>query len=76
MLMVRVDDPTREEVPLPGSMLPRAGSFGIRRGVEADCEKLCGIELVHGARTALEADDALKSYNGVTNCALLFANAL
>jgi hypothetical protein len=68
--MVRVDDPTREEVPFAGFHFAQSWKLWYPLGVKAGCEKLCGIELVHdvfrcglglrrvvnhGAQTALEA---------------------
>src|SRR5882724_3931436 len=70
MLMVRVHDPTREEIPFAGFHVAQRWKLWHLLGVTAGGEKLCGIELVHhvfrcglrlrrivnhGALTALEA---------------------
>src|SRR5439155_18724327 len=47
MLMVRVDDPTRQEVPFTGFHVAEGWKLWHPLGVKAGCEKLCGIELVH-----------------------------
>ena len=46
MLMVRVDYTTREEVPFAGGHVAQSWKPWQALGVEASCEKLCGIELV------------------------------
>ena len=46
MLMVRVDDPTLEEVPFAGFHVAQSWELWHPLGVKPGCEKLCGIELV------------------------------
>jgi hypothetical protein len=70
MLMVRVDHPTREEIPLTGFHVAQGWKLWHPLGVKPGCEKLGGVEFVHhvfrcglglrrvvnhGALTALEA---------------------
>src|SRR5262245_52043842 len=70
MLMVRVDDPTREEVPFTGLHIAQGWKLWHPLGVKPGCKKLGGVEFVHqvfrcglglrrvvnhGALTALEA---------------------
>src|SRR6266487_2499773 len=70
MLMVRVDHPTREEIPLTGFHVAQGWKLWPPLGVKPGCEKLGGVEFVHhvfrcglglrrvvnhGALTALEA---------------------
>src|SRR5215475_13787174 len=70
MLMVRVDDPTREEIPFTGFHIAQGWKLWHPSRVKPGCEKLGGVEFVHhvfrcglglrrvvnhGALTALEA---------------------
>src|SRR4030095_710718 len=47
MLMVRIDDPTREEVPFAGFHSAQSWKLWQPLGIKAGCEKLCGVKLVH-----------------------------
>src|SRR5947208_16637407 len=46
MLMVRIDDHTRKEVPFAGFHLAQSWKPCHSLGAKAGCESLCGIELV------------------------------
>src|SRR5690349_6538764 len=46
MLMMRIDDPIRKEVPFAGFHLAQSWKAWHSLRIKAGCEKLCGIELV------------------------------
>jgi len=47
MLMVRVDDPTREEIPFTGFHVAQGWKLWHPLGVKPGCDKLGGVEFVH-----------------------------